>query len=442
MKYTVIMKTTLWIVCLAIVAVHGRPESKERRYDGHQVLKVFPNLLENFKNIEALGDKYNLDFWNHPKHQNGTYDIHVTPEEVTDVMAELKQLGANANVWINDIQSLIEESRPSDRQKRATSTMSMNHYHSYAEINAFLNSIVASNNNTHLYKLGSSGQGRSINLIRFSTGTTSSGAHKKSIFMDGGIHAREWIAPAVVLYMIDQLANNPNSDPDIANLMDKFDWYLVPLVNPDGYEYTRSSDRMWRKNMASSYGTHHSSFRGCGSDEMGVDLNRNFAYHWNPANGGSYDQCEETYAGPHALSEPETQAMAHALDSVSNHTLVYLNIHSYGQYWIYPWGYTSHLPADASDLDHLGRVAASAIYHTHRHRYTVGEDTVVLYSAAGGADDYAKGHSGIKYAYTVELGDTGHYGFILPERYIQPSGQEIWAGVKAMAHELIREYSL
>ncbi|XP_021344680.1 carboxypeptidase B-like, partial [Mizuhopecten yessoensis] len=100
---------------------------------------------------------------------------------------------------------LIEESRPSDRQKRATSTMSMNHYHSYAEINAFLNSIVASNSNAHLYKLGSSGQGRSINLIRFSTGTTSSGAHKKSIFMDGGIHAREWIAPAVVLYMIDQV---------------------------------------------------------------------------------------------------------------------------------------------------------------------------------------------------------------------------------------------
>ncbi|XP_060080693.1 carboxypeptidase A2-like [Ylistrum balloti] len=377
-------------MCLLLMAVR------------HQVLKVFPNLLENFKNIEALGGKYNLDFWNQPKHQNGTYDIHVTPEEVDDVISDLKHLGADVNVWIKDIQSIIEESRPTDRQKRATSgSLSMNHYHSYAEINTFLNSIVSSNSHAHLYKLGTSIQGRAINLIRVST----LGAHKKSIFMDGGIHAREWIAPAVVLYMIDQLANNPSNDPDIANLMDKFDWYLVPLVNPDGYEYSRNSDRMWRKNMASSYGSYHSSY--CGSDEMGVDLNRNFGYHWDPSNGGSLDQCTETYAGPHALSEPETQAIAHALDS-----------------------------------DHLGRVTASAIYHVNRNRYTVGEDTVVLYSAAGGADDYAKGHSGIKYAYTVEMGDLGQYGFLLPERLIQPSCQELWAGVKAMAHELIKLYHL
>ncbi|XP_033729870.1 carboxypeptidase B-like [Pecten maximus] len=432
---------TIWLACLLVVAVNCRPESLEKRYDGHQVLKVFPNLLENFKNIEALGAKYNLDFWNHPKHQNGTYDIQVSPEHVTDVINELKSLGADASVWIHDIQSLIDESRPSDHQKRASGTLSMNHYHSYAEINTFLNSIVSSNSHTHLDNLGTSLQGRSINLIRFSTGSTSRGTHKKSIFMDGGIHAREWIAPAVVLYMIDQLANNPNNDPDIANLLDKFDWYLVPLVNPDGYEYSRNGDRMWRKNMASSYGTQHSFF-GCGSNEMGVDLNRNFGYHWDPANGGSFDQCQETYAGPHALSEPETKAMAHALDSVTSHTLAYLNIHSYGQYWIYPWGYTRHLPPDAADLDHLGRVATTALYHVHGSRYTVGEDTVVLYSAAGGADDYAKGHSGIKYAYTVELGDTGKYGFLLPERYIQTSGQELWAGVKAMAHELIRLYHL
>ncbi|XP_069113551.1 carboxypeptidase B-like [Argopecten irradians] len=434
------MKTLL--LALLVGCVSCRPESREKRYDGHQVLKVFPNLLENFKNIEALGEKYNLDFWHHPKHQNGTFDIQVSPDQITDVLNDLKLLGADTSVWIQDLQSIIDEAKPSDRQERAAGMISMQHYHSYAQINGFLSAIAASNSHATVYKLGTSLQGRSINLIRFSTGTTSSGAHKRSIFMDGGIHAREWIAPAVVLYMIDQLANNPNNDPDIASLLDKFDFYLVPLVNPDGYEYTRSGDRMWRKNMASSYGTHHSIFGRCGSDEMGVDLNRNFGHHWNPGNGGSYDQCQETYAGPHALSEPETQAMAHAIDSVASHALVYLNIHSYGQYMIYPWGYTAQLPPDAADLDHLGRVAANAIYHTHGHRYTVGEDTVVLYAAAGGADDYAKGHSGIKYAYTVEMGDTGRYGFLLPESYIQSSGEEIWAGVKAMAKELIQKYSL
>ena len=63
-------------------------------------------------------------------------------------------------------------------------------------------------------------------------------------------------------------------------------------------------------------------------------------------------------------------------------------------------------------------------------------------AAAGGADDEAKGTHNIKYAYTVELSDTGHYGFILPASYIQPVSEETWDGVKAVAKELMQLYRL
>jgi len=269
--------------------------------------------------------------------------------------------------------------------------------------------------------MGQSYEGRDLKYVKISTGGT-----KKAIYIDGGIHAREWLSISTVLYIIDQLANNPSSDSAVATLLNKFDFYLLPLVNPDGFEYSINHDRMWRKNRKPVSGSH------C----TGTDCNRNFNYHWSPDNGGSRNPCDAVFAGGSPGTEPEVKSVSKFLDSHSN-IIAYLNVHTYGQYWIYPWGYTSHLPTDWHDLDHLGKVAANAIYKTHHTRYTVGEDTRVLYAAAGGADDYAKGHAGVKYAYTVELRDTGSHGFVMPASYIIPTGEETWNGVKAFANELI-----
>jgi murein tripeptide amidase MpaA len=65
------------------------------------------------------------------------------------------------------------------------------------------------------------------------------------MWVDGGIHAREWITPAVVTFMIKQLVEV--QDQEESDLLEKLDWYILPQVNPDGYEYTRSTDRLWRK---------------------------------------------------------------------------------------------------------------------------------------------------------------------------------------------------
>ncbi len=65
------------------------------------------------------------------------------------------------------------------------------------------------------------------------------------MWLDGGIHAREWITPATVTFMIHQLVEV--QDPSEADLLDNLDWYILPVVNPDGYEHTRGSDRLWRK---------------------------------------------------------------------------------------------------------------------------------------------------------------------------------------------------
>ncbi|XP_048751828.2 carboxypeptidase B-like [Ostrea edulis] len=390
-----------------------------KRYDGHSVLQILPKTIENVHQLIALSQKYHLDIWKSPRFLNDTFDVRVDPEQVISFVHDIESLGLKPTHWIKDVQKLIDEALPG-RSRRATS-FNIGAFNGHNSINTYLDSL-STNSRVSVHTMGHSYEGRTIKYVKISNNV---GSGKKAIYADGGIHAREWLAVSTVLYMIDQMANNPSNDRTIEALLGKFDFYFAPVVNPDGYEYSRSHDRMWRKNRRPVQ-------HGC----TGVDLNRNFAYHWNPDNGGSHNPCEEVHSGTHAASEVETKVLQNFLCGNSNF-IAYLNIHTYGQYWIYPWGYTPVLPADYRDLDHLGRAAATAIRHTHGTTFTVGEDTRVLYAAAGGADDYAKGACGVKYSYTVELRDTGRYGFVPPSSYIAPAGEETFAGFKAFATELV-----
>jgi murein tripeptide amidase MpaA len=69
--------------------------------------------------------------------------------------------------------------------------------------------------------------------------------NKPAMWIDGGIHAREWISSATVTFMIRQLVEVQDSEE--SDLLDNLDWYILPQVNPDGYEHTRNGDSLWRK---------------------------------------------------------------------------------------------------------------------------------------------------------------------------------------------------
>ena len=96
-----------------------------------------------------------------------------------------------------------------------------------------------------------------------------SGQRKPAIYLEGGIHAREWIAHATVTYMLNALVTGYGSDAHITKLLDNFEYHLVPVVNVDGYLYTWSTDRMWRKTVKPNPG----------SSCIGTDPNRNWDNH-------------------------------------------------------------------------------------------------------------------------------------------------------------------
>ena len=94
------------------------------------------------------------------------------------------------------------------------------------------------------------------------------GSGAPNVWIEAGIHAREWISPAMATYIIDSLLNN-----DVDKFTNKLNFHIIVSANPDGYEYSRTTDRMWRKTRSN----HGSSCRG-------VDGNRNWGFHW----GGNY----------------------------------------------------------------------------------------------------------------------------------------------------------
>uniref|UniRef100_A0A0A9YSJ1 Carboxypeptidase B n=2 Tax=Lygus hesperus TaxID=30085 RepID=A0A0A9YSJ1_LYGHE len=271
--------------------------------------------------------------------------------------------------------------------------------------------------------IGQSVEGRKIRVVKIQPRIAVKGPRPK-ILVDAGIHAREWIAPAVALYMINQLVENNHL---YKNLTENLEWHIIPLLNPDGYAYSMTEDRMWRKNRANT------SNPQC----PGVDLNRNFDIFFG-GQGTSQDPCDETYTGAGPFSEPEARALRDYAMSL-NHIRLYLTLHSYGQYFLYPWGFGDSLPRDWKDLDKLGRIAQHAVQKVRGTKYRVGSSTRLLGAAAGGSDDWMKGRAGVKYSYTVELPGGGERGFDLPSSRILGVSQETWEGLRTMANYIGHE---
>lgn len=132
--------------------------------------------------------------------------------------------------------------------------------------------------------IGKSSEGRDLLLLKISDGNP----NKPAIWMDGGIHAREWISPAVVTRMAYELIQQYKANPNYLYIK-HFNWYILPNGNPDGYEWSHTNDRMWRKTR-STQDTFISNVFKC----KGTDPNRNFAYKWG-GKGTSNNPCSDIY---------------------------------------------------------------------------------------------------------------------------------------------------
>lgn len=148
---------------------------------------------------------------------------------------------------------------------------------------------------------------------------------KPVIWIDCGIHAREWVSPPTCLHAIQRLVEAANSVEPRENLLAAFDFYILPVANPDGYEYSWTTNRMWRKNRR----PHTSGQSPFGRKCFGVDPNRNFPVDFY-GSGASMNPCDDVFHGNQPFSEPESQAIRDAVNiintKVSDSDVIYFEV--------------------------------------------------------------------------------------------------------------------
>lgn len=263
-------------------------------------------------------------------------------------------------------------------------------YHSYPEVEQEM--MEMENLYPELAKLeiiGQSHERRNIYALKISDNPQINENEAEILFL-GCHHAREWISVEVPLYLARYFLDNYQTDSGIRELIDSSEIWFVPLVNPDGLEYSIYFYRYWRKNR-----------RNNDNGSYGVDLNRNYSFKWGcDSLGSSGDPDSFTYRGPGPFSEPESQAVQSLVDSRDFQALI--SYHNYTQVILFPWGYTNRRAPEYNLLLSLAGEMSRLMESVNGRIYEFGQSSIASYLVNGSTTDWAYGQYGIP-SFTFEL---------------------------------------
>jgi len=224
--------------------------------------------------------------------------------------------------------------------------------------------------------IGQTWEGRDIMLATISLNVENADL-KPAMLFTGTVHAREWIGNELAVSFIDYLLTNYSSNPKILKTLTKNTLYIVPCLNPDGFEYSQKHFSFWRKNR-----------RNNADGTYGVDLNRNFSIGYQK----SKDTASNVYSGPNPFSEPETTAMKNFVDGKDNITIA-LDYHSQGNVFFPAHKFNHEEEIEGTDLNTICANMNYEIAKVTGRKYGIhrGKPPTKLISGSGREYYYSKG---------------------------------------------------
>ncbi|XP_055328059.1 carboxypeptidase A4-like [Paramacrobiotus metropolitanus] len=284
---------------------------------------------------------------------------------------------------------------------------------------------------------------------------------KQVVFLDAGTHAREQITVTVALAAIQKICLAIRNGE--SNLMTKVKWFIIPLVNPDGYEYSRTAPKgkMWRKNRSH-----------VDANCVGVDVNRNWDSQWgvnptekvaatekpssslslswlydslfNPRNTirqlSLLNPCSELFAGAHPFSEVESSSLSKFIITRNNSGSSlqgYISLHSMNkdQMLLFPYGFTTKRSPDYAKLRSLAGNMSDAMFSATGRRYQYGSISEIMYQTTGVQADWLYSVAGVKRNFVLELRDD----FRKPPSVLIPKAfQEVYAALNVLVQDVLK----
>ncbi|MFG0285010.1 MAG: M14 family zinc carboxypeptidase [Phycisphaerales bacterium JB039] len=420
------LAASIAMMCAGSLAAHGQPNAEPGQapapYAGHALVQARIETRAQMERMLAISG----DCWA-CEPRPGLVPFRVAPED----MDRLRASGIEFEVLIEDLQQVVDAERDRIRAARAAGPDDdwYAEYKDLSEVYTRLGEFAAAKPDlVSEFLVGTSIEGREIRGILIAEARDAGEPCRPTLFLNGTQHAREWINTMTTMYHAQRFVMDYGTDPEITDLLGKIDVVVVPVVNPDGFEYTWTSQRFWRKNR-----------RDNGDGTFGVDLNRNWGFMWGltvpGSSAGSSRTSSEVYWGTGPFSEPETAQTRDLVESMpqirgSN------DIHSYGELILHPWSHSPDPSPDDATFQLLGRDMRLAVRDVHGHSYAMGRSYSTLYPHVGTATDWFYGERGI-IAYSYELrGPT----FAPPAEEILPCAEEAFAGTLAHARYIADRY--
>ncbi|EDW52014.1 zinc carboxypeptidase [Drosophila sechellia] len=409
---------SLPIVLALVVLAQGASFGQDQRlrYDDYSVYKVkFETQAQRSILRKLAEDRESFRLWHEAKDE---LHLMLSSGAFGEFETEIRKTNVTAELFIRNVQELIDSEEAANLKASRDGSFGWTKYNSLAEIYAWLDGILAAYPTiTEGFIVGQSYEGRTIRGIKISYKSNNPG-----VLIESNIHAREWITSATATWLINEFLTS--TDELVRDLAENHDWYIVPVLNVDGFVYTHEKDRMWRKTRQPS------EISSC----IGADPNRNYDSHWMENEGASSNPCAEDYGGPKPFSEPEIQAMSEFVISIKDKINVLLAFHSYSQLLLSPYGHTKEeFPPNFDDMMEVAKAYGDAVESLpYGTVYRYGSAAGILYPASGATIDWAYNEQGVEISYTIEFRDTGRYGFILPPVHIIPNAEEALIGIAAL----------
>ncbi len=288
-------------------------------------------------------------------------------------------------------------------------------FHSFPEIVAKMRSAAENHSDiAAMYDLGelypngdgstkTTWEGRHIWALKISDNVHVNESDEPDILYVGVHHAREWMTSEMMVWLFEHILADYGTNETITDLVDNRELWLIPVFNPDGFVYTETDDRTWRKNR-----------RDNGDGTWGVDPNRNYGYKWGYDDVGSDPNPDgPTYRGPYPFSEPITQIMRDLAYDVTFELAI--SFHTYSEVMVYPPAYTRDHAPHYEFLRELGRRMSE------HNGYDYGDVLDgILYPVNGGFDDFMYYNTSCL-SFTYEMNSQAQGGFYVDSSLIEPT---------------------